>query len=117
MKANFTDGQIAFTNRLIPGTSAGTGTEVTIVETYSARGEETRYLVRSFGGAKFYVYESDLDVRDPLSRLAVCPKCRASEENGFCPTCRVDLSDPCHVCGQAGYHADGCAESDATINA
>lgn len=66
MKPEYSDGQTVFTSRLIPGTEAITGTEVQIVETYAARGEETRYLVRTFSGSKFHVYESDVSTHDPM---------------------------------------------------
>jgi hypothetical protein len=41
-----------------------------------------------------------------------CPICNITFEDDFCPGCDVDFSDPCHVCGEAGYHADTCPESD-----
>lgn len=68
MKAKYEAGKQVYATHRIIGTEVGTGTPVTIVEPYTARGEETRYLVRTPGGFKVYCYESDLDSADPFAR-------------------------------------------------
>ena len=66
MKALYREGAELYVTHAIPGTQIVTGDTVRIIETYSERGAETRYLVKTYGGAKAYVYESDLSTRDPL---------------------------------------------------
>jgi len=88
MKAKFTDGQTLYATHLIIGTHPlCTGSLVTVIESYSERGAETRYLVRSLARFKVYCYESDLSVADPLSgmhhdcdnRGGACLACRNGE--------------------------------------
>jgi len=68
MKATYVDGQTLYLTRAIPGGVAWgeicIGDEVTIIESYSERGSETRYLVKK-SGTKVYVYESDLSTKYP----------------------------------------------------
>lgn len=74
MKAKYQDGQTLYVTHMIIGTEFYTGTRVEVVESYSERGSETRYLVRKDGsvmqggGFKAYVYESDLSTVEPLDR-------------------------------------------------
>jgi hypothetical protein len=65
-RPKYREGQELYLTRSISGIpEVGTGDLATVIESYSARGESTRYYVRS-RGQKFYVYEDDLSKRDPL---------------------------------------------------
>lgn len=72
MTALYADGRELYTTRAISGSPIVTGDLVTIVESYSEKGAETRYLIQrgaknsGIGFSRWYVYESDLSERDPL---------------------------------------------------
>lgn len=44
-----------------------------------------------------------------------CIECEVQIVDGSCPSCGVDHSETCPACDRAGFHADGCPESDATF--
>lgn len=49
--------------------------------------------------------------------MGMCRECRVDiGDDGECPSCGVDHSAPCPACGQAGYHAAGCVESDTVMD-
>lgn len=42
-----------------------------------------------------------------------CPECKVEiADDGMCPKCGVDFTDPCGKCGQAGFHAEDCEDAD-----
>ena len=68
MRAKYAVGDELYATHLIIGTEVGTGCRVTIIESYTERGYEPRYYVKSPGGFRVFCYESDLATRNPLDR-------------------------------------------------